>query len=125
MGMTVATEGLQFSLSGCGFFIAQYPDGGKLRESIYWLVKQSFQKGRTVFKDRNRDEIQKGPHNVLNFSLDCESVLIMYLFQKPNALGTVHLARFLSIDTNPPTPHPLCLSFFTIPPSPVPLFILY
>lgn len=35
--MTAVTEGLQFSL--LDGFIAQYPASGKLRESIYWLVK--------------------------------------------------------------------------------------
>lgn len=55
--MTAVTEGLQFSL--LDGFIAQYPASGKLRESIYWLVKyrgfkKKREKGETVCKDRNR-----------------------------------------------------------------------
>lgn len=120
MGMTMATEGLQFSLLDVDFYCPISWWWETERKHLL-ACKIELSKGRTVFKDRNRDEIQKGHRNVLHFSLDCESVLIMYRFQKLNALGTMHLPRFLSVDTNPPTPHPppsklLYYPSFTAPP---------
>lgn len=95
-------------------FITQYPASGKLRENIYWLVKKSLQR-ETVCKDRNRDDIQKGPYIVFFIRLWISSDHVP--LSKLNALGTVHLTSFLSIDTYPRSPHPVCLSTLLYYPS--------
>lgn len=93
--MTAVTEGLQFSL--LDGFIAQYPASGKLRESIYWLVKyRGFKKKKKGGDGLQRQKPCEGPC-VLNVSSDCESVLpIAYLFKKLNApgCGASHLFFF-------------------------------
>lgn len=96
--MTAVTEGLQFSL--LDGFIAQYPASGKLRESIYWLVKyRGFKKkkkkrGRRFAKTETVRETHEGPC-VLNVSSDCESVLpIAYLFKSLMHRGVVRLTFF-------------------------------